>query len=156
MALVVWFVDTSVLVNVLDLDGFNQDRDSVAQELKKKVGSGDTLILPVTTVIETGNHIAHLHNGTHRREVAAKFAALLLQIRDGVAPWRLHSVHWDGAFLDHLVSGASTGATLIEQAVVGMGCGDLCILAEREAYRSNSGIADVRVWSLDQHLQAYQ
>lgn len=153
---VVWFVDTSVLVNVLDLDGFNQDRAAVAAELKAKVAAGDTLILPVTAVIETGNHIAHHGNGSHRREIAERFAKLLLQIRDGVAPWRLHAVQWNGEFLEHVVSGSSTGMTLVEQAVARMGCGDLCILAEREAYRRNSGIRDVRVWSLDQHLRAHE
>jgi len=151
----VWFVDTSVLVNVLDLDGYNQDRAAVTAELKAKVAAKDTLILPVTTVIETGNHIAHHPSGWHRREIAERFAQVLLQIRDGIAPWTLHYVHWNGEFLDHLVSGASSGATLVEQAVAEMGCGDLCILAEREAYRRNSGIGDVRVWSLDRHLRAY-
>lgn len=150
----VWFVDTSVLVNLLDLDGFNQDKKAVADGLKQRLNMKDTLILPITAIIETGNHIAHHGDGTHRREVAAKFADILQHTRDGTAPWQLHSVQWDSAFLAHLISGASTGMTLVEHAVNGMGCGDLCVLAERAAYRARSGIKDVRVWSLDAHLQA--
>lgn len=151
----VWFVDTSVLVNLLDLDGFNQDKKSVADDLKRRLAAGDTLILPVTAIIETGNHIAHHGDGGHRRTVAEKFAAVLQDIRAGTAPWQLHSVYWDAAFLEHLIAGASTGMTLVEQAANRMGCGDLCVLAEREAYRRNSAIKDVRVWSLDNHLQAH-
>jgi hypothetical protein len=54
-----------------------------------------------------------------------------------------------------VISGSSTGMSLVEQAVSGMGCGDLCVLAEREAYRRRSGLRDVKVWSLDAHLQAH-
>jgi predicted nucleic acid-binding protein len=83
----VWFVDTSVLVNLLDLDGFNQDREAVAEDFKKRLEAKDTLILPITSIIETGNHIAHHGNGSHRRTVAEKFAAMLQYTRDGAAPW---------------------------------------------------------------------
>jgi hypothetical protein len=114
----------------------------------------DALILPITAIIETGNHIAHHGDGRHRRTVAEKFATFLRYTCDGTVPWQLHSVHWDSAFLEHVISGASTGTTLVEQAVNQMGCGDLCVLAEREAYRRRSGIRDVRVWSLDAHLHS--
>lgn len=151
----VWFVDTSVLVNLLDLKHFNQDREAVEEGFKSRLAAKDTLILPITAVIETGNHIAHIDEGYHRREAAEKFAGILRSTCDGTAPWQLHSVQWDAAFLDHLISGASTGTPLVEWAVAQMGCGDLCILAEREAYRRRSGIRDVRVWSLDAHLTAH-
>jgi hypothetical protein len=148
-------VDTSVLVNLLDLHGFNQDRKAVQDDFKRRLEAKDTLILPITTVIETGNHIAHLGGGMHRRDVAEKFAALLQRICDGTIPWQLHSVQWDSAFLQHVIAGASTGTSLVDWAVAAMGCGDLCILTEREAYRQRSGIQDVRVWSLDAHLKAH-
>jgi hypothetical protein len=151
----VWFVDTSVLVNLLDLDGFNQDKEAVAGELKRRLAANDTLILPITAIIETGNHIAHHGDGHHRRTVAEKFATILHHTRNGTAPWQLHSVQWDSAFLEHVITGASTGMTLVEQAVNRMGCGDLCVLAEREAYRRRSGIRDVKVWSLDIHLRSH-
>lgn len=151
----VWFVDTSVLVNLLDLDGFNQDKKAVADDLKRRLAAKDALILPITAIIETGNHIAHHGDGSHRRAVAEKFATILQHTRNGTAPWQLHSVQWDSAFLELVISGASTGMTLVEHAVNRMGCGDLCVLAEREAYRRRSGIQDVRVWSLDTHLQAH-
>jgi len=150
-----WFVDTSVLVNPLNLHGFNQDKEAVADGLKQRLDAKNTLILPITAIIETGNHIAHHGDGSHRRVVAEKFATILQHTRNGTAPWQLHSVQWDSAFLEHVISGASTGMTLVDQAVNRMGRGDLCVLAEREAYRRRSGIKDVRVWSLDAHLRAH-
>ena len=36
-----------------------------------------------------------------------------------------------------------------------VGCGDLCVLAEREIYRQRTGLTDVLVWSLDLELLAY-
>jgi hypothetical protein len=53
------------------------------------------------------------------------------------------------------VRGGSTGMNLVEHAGSRVGCGDVCILAEREAYRSNSGLDDVRIWSIDAHLRAH-
>jgi hypothetical protein len=87
--------------------------------------------------------------------VAEKFSQILAQIRDGVAPWRLHAIQWDYSFLDALISGASTNVSLVDHATSQVGCGDLCIIAERDVYRENSGIADVRIWSIDDHLHAH-
>jgi hypothetical protein len=36
--------------------------------------------------------------------------------------------------VEHLISGASTGMTLVEQAVNRTGCGDLCVLADLQAH----------------------
>lgn len=66
----VWFVDTSVLVNLLDLDGFNQDKKAVADGLKQRLDAKHTMILPITAIIETGNHIAHHAARRHRRDTA--------------------------------------------------------------------------------------
>jgi len=45
-------LDTSVYLNVLDVPGFNQDRDKVFAELQDAIGSGDYFLLPLATVWE--------------------------------------------------------------------------------------------------------
>lgn len=35
--------------------------------------ANDMLIMPASTIIETGNHIAHISDGTIRRKIALKF-----------------------------------------------------------------------------------
>ncbi|MEU4536422.1 hypothetical protein AB0G15_16305 [Streptosporangium sp. NPDC023825] len=59
------------------------------------------LILPVTAVIETGNHIAQLSDGRLRRQPADKLSDLLGLVITGQAPWVLHTVEWARASCGH-------------------------------------------------------
>jgi hypothetical protein len=151
----VWFVDTSVLMNVLDVPGYAQDRGHVLSVQQDRREQGDTFILPVAAVVESGNHITRLKNGHDRRQAADRFSKLLMLVATGQAPWRLYSSAWDGGFLGRLAAGGMTGSSLVEHAVRGLGCGDLSILVEREMYRERTGISDVRVWTLDALLDSY-
>ena len=56
-------VDTSVLLNVLDVPGFNRDRGTVLDRFEELVDDGANLLLPMGAVFETGNHVAHLPGG---------------------------------------------------------------------------------------------
>src|SRR4051794_29126462 len=105
------FVDTSVLCNLLDIPGKNQDRETVKLQLQQKRATSD-LVLPVTTVIETGNHIAKLKDGQNRRDRAKQLYALLELVINGKAPWVLHTVEWGESFLRQLLSGAGTSVPL--------------------------------------------
>jgi hypothetical protein len=151
----VWFVDTSILCNLLRVPGRDQNRESVADDWKAKQDSGASFILPVTAVIETGNHISQLSDGRERRKIATTFHELLLLVAQNKAPWKLHTFSWDENFLGVLTAGAMTGVSMIEHASSGMGCGDLCLLAERVIYRERAGLPDVRVWTLDAKLHAH-
>ncbi len=151
----VWFVDTSILCNMIPVPGKDQDRDKVTAALKDKQDARHTLILPVTAVVETGNHISHLQNGDARRDAATTLADLVRLVIAGKAPWHLHEFSWDKNFLNALLDGASTGSSLIEHAVSRVGCGDLCVLAERDLYRKRTAIQDIRIWTLDQQLASH-
>ena len=59
-------VDTSVLLNVLDVPRRNQDRDAVLAEFDALVDGSASILLPMAVVFETGNHIARLSNGRQR------------------------------------------------------------------------------------------
>ena len=50
----------------------------------------NTLILPLATIIETGNHIAHISNGDERRKRATIFAQYLEKTAKGEAPWEYY------------------------------------------------------------------
>ena len=62
-------VDTTVLLNVLDVPGRNQHRDDVLQRFEKVMEA----LLPMAAVFEAGNHIAKLADGQQRRRFAAVF-----------------------------------------------------------------------------------
>lgn len=149
-----FFIDTSVFCNILPVPGRDQDRDEVMQELKTRMSSG-TLILPVTTVIETGNFIAQLPTGGQRRAAALRFVEVLRLVCGGRAPWTLHQFAWDQGILDDLITGSGTGSTLVQHAEAKVGTGDLTILAEMRAYARRTQSTDVRVWSLDDALSAH-
>ena len=51
-------LDTSVYLNILDVPGWNQERDTILDEFEIRVGDDDIFLLPMATIWETGNHIA--------------------------------------------------------------------------------------------------
>jgi len=133
------FIDTSILVELLNVPGRNAHHLLVRKQMLEKQKLGVQLVLPVATIIETGNHITHIAEGWARRKCAQAFAALLELCAANRAPWVLHSASWDGALLSALCEGARTKMTLVEHAESRMlGSGDLSILAERDRYKARS------------------
>ncbi|MFH9264261.1 hypothetical protein ACH4KN_08360 [Streptomyces sp. NPDC017546] len=156
MARGVEFVDTSILCNLLDVPGKCQDRKQVIAELKSKRERRETdLLLPVTAIIETGNHIAQVSNGRARRSCAERLSGVLTTVIEGKAPWALNEVEWDAAHLRALVNGGSTGSSLIEHACNKLGCGDLNILIERDRYLARTSGVRASIWTLDDLLSSY-
>jgi hypothetical protein len=150
------FVDTSIMVNIIDVPKMNSDRATVTTDLRTKRSEGVRLVLPVTTVIETGNHVAQVGDGGHRRKCADRFVEHLRLLLQRRAPWVLHEVGWNADFLHALITGAATGTSLVDHAVNKVGCGDLSILAERERYRATvSPKLSVGIWTLDDALAAW-
>lgn len=155
MTQVVTFVDTSVMCNLLPVYGLDEDREEVVKEYKEKTARREVLILPVTAVIETSNHIHHIPSGHHKRECAKKFSSMLDMVVQNKAPWRLHEFVWGTGMLASLVAGDSTGMDFVEHAVSGVGGGDLCILCERDLYSARTKIANVGIWTKDRVLASY-
>lgn len=155
MELTVRFIDTSVLCNLLDVPGRNQERDAVRSEFEALVAEGLTrFVVPVTTVVETGNHIANADGD--RRGAAERLDRILQLAAEEQSPWQLHAVTWDAAFLERLRSGAGTGLTMVDHlGNATMGSGDLAILAERDAFRERTNFRDVRIWTLEATMAAY-
>lgn len=82
------FIDTSVLVNLLKVPGKNQQALKAAQDfMALQEDSGVQFVLPVTAVIETGNHIAQLANGDTRRKIAEAFGKMLELVTKSESPW---------------------------------------------------------------------
>jgi hypothetical protein len=149
------FIDTSVLCNLLDVPGRNQDREELQAEFRALVEGGRTrFVIPVTTVIETGNHIANAEGD--RRGAAERLERFLEMAANDDPPWQLHAVTWDADFLASLRAGAGTGVSLVDHLGNGtMGTGDLAILSERDAFRERTRFRAVEVWTLEAEMSAY-
>jgi len=148
------FVDTSVLCEFLAVPGKSQRPDEIRQELRERVAARESLLLPVATIIETGNHIAQLGGGP-ARTCAMRLAHLLRMTAAGEAPWELHGITWNGELLNGMCDGVRGALPLEDMAMQGVGTGDVSILAEAEAYRRRVAHVDVRIWTLDAGLAAY-
>ncbi|MFR9726521.1 hypothetical protein ACL02R_24650 [Streptomyces sp. MS19] len=146
---VVDFLDTSVLVEILDIPHRNAHRAGVLSEMDKRLEARTRFVLPTATVIETGNHVFQVKDGATRRTCARSFMNMLVKTARGEAPWVLHERTWDSGFLTSLCEGASTSIDLVEHAArQQLGTGDLSIVAERDLYASRVR-ADVRIWTLE-------
>ncbi|MEW2388312.1 hypothetical protein AB0933_08115 [Streptomyces venezuelae] len=152
---VVDFLDTSVLVEILDVPFMNEHRTEVLAEMDRRIRAGVRFVLPTATVIETGNHVFQVKQGQARRQCAERFMNALRQTAEGQAPWRLHERTWDAAFLGSLCDGGSTGMTLTQHAEGQvLGTGDLSIVAERDLYASKVQ-AEVRIWTLEASMSTW-
>lgn len=81
------FVDTSVLLEVLRVPGKSQQPDAVRTELRERVGTGESLLLPTAAIVETGNHIAQIADGNLRRKYAESFVTILRSSTRGSRTW---------------------------------------------------------------------
>ncbi|MEU2222023.1 hypothetical protein [Streptomyces sp. NPDC018347] len=146
---VVDFLDTSVFVEILDVPHMNGHRSEVLAQMDDRLKAKVRFVLPTATLVETGNHVFQIKDGTARRTCARTFLSLLRKTAAGQAPWVLHERTWDGAFLASLCDGGTTGMDLAEHAVrQQLGTGDLSIVAERDLYAARVQ-AEVRIWTLE-------
>ena len=147
----VYFIDTSILTNILEIPGKCQDTTQVKIQFREYVKAGVTLILPLATIIETGNHIAHIPNGDTRREKAAMLSEYLRRTVANQAPW----VYNHDEITDSEL--ASIAAAFPDKAMQGIGIGDLSILEAYKKYcHQNGEHVHVHIWTLDHHLIAMQ
>ena len=146
----VYFIDTSVLLNILAVPDFDQDRKTVIQEMKDKEKLGDNFILPIATINETGNHIAHIGDGRVRRNRAQKLSAMIDSVLHNESPWTYNKSEISD---EELLKIANRFPDYAEQQE--MGLGDLSILSEYTKYKKkNKKFLNVKLWSLDKHLNS--
>lgn len=89
----VLILDTSVLCCWLQVPGKEEsgpvddrwDHDRISKLLEQERAQNSTFVLPIATLIETGNHIAQAPN--HRFERASSLATYLREAADAQSPW---------------------------------------------------------------------
>lgn len=150
----VTLVDTSVLCELLQVPGkCDQNRFALLnEELDVRAERGERLVIPVTAVIETGNHIAQCQGDRHA--AARRLVKLLVRAASHDAPWTVLDTRFDQGFLEALRNGDSTGEDLCALAARKVGAGDVAMLVERDQLRRDTALQAVDVWTLDQDLLA--
>ncbi|MFG6432449.1 type II toxin-antitoxin system VapC family toxin [Roseateles sp. LYH14W] len=138
-------VDTSVLLNILDVPGRNESRAGVLTELGKLIETSDHLFIPMAAIVEVGNHIAQLGNGAQRRAAAERFIAEVRKALADEAPWKPINFPSNQEVLGWL-------DVFPDAAMQGLGMGDLSIKKEWEDLCAKYSMSRVRVWTLDKDL----
>lgn len=150
------FLDTSVLLNLLDVPHNNSDHAEIREEFRRLAADVTTFVVPVTAVVETGNAIARLPGGNERRACMTRLADWLRTALTATAPLAVSGVAWDESFLIALLDGGGARMPLVEFATCGVGSGDAGLLLEVERYRSKVPSATpIAVWTLDEALNAH-
>lgn len=153
----VLILDTSVLCCWLQVPGKEQagtaeDRwthERIDTLLKEEQAKQSTFVLPVATLIETGNHIAQV-NGD-RFSLATKLADYLRLAADACSPWAVFTEQADLWQADNLRALAKSWP---EQAKQRLSIGDATIKDVAEYYHK-AGFA-VEILTGDQGLKAYE
>lgn len=79
-------IDTSIFLEILNVPKKANQSESIFQELEEKIKAGESLFLPMATILETGNHIAQNGDGNQRRTCAEKFVNQVTQALEGKSP----------------------------------------------------------------------
>ena len=141
-------VDTSILLNVLNVPLKSDQRAEVREQLERHIDRGDQLFLPIATVLETGNHIAQNGDGNQRRRCAQRFVATVRTAVEDSVPWALAPLPDNETLVSWLDD-------FPDSATSGVGIGDHSIRKIWEQVCDEFPGARVLVWSLDWSLQGY-
>jgi hypothetical protein len=150
-------IDTSVFVNLLNVPNLNQEKDKIEQEYRNYVDLNCTFILPMATIIETGNHIAQNGDGGTRRATAQRFCGAVSEAFNGNAPWQPSDFPNSTEILTWLhqfpmMAGQNKSATKLGE---GTSFGDLSIIEEFKKCVKRFSMSEVFIWSLDADLSTY-
>lgn len=153
----VLILDTCILcvfLGVPDMDdcGPNNDKwdyERVLKKIQTEINNGSTLVLPMATLIETGNHIAQA-NG-ERFDVANKLSKIIIKVANEEEPWAAFTFQSKLWSEENLIKLAHTWPQL---AVQGISIGDATIKDVAEYY-VESGY-NVEILTGDQGLKAYE
>lgn len=149
-------IDTSIFLNLLNVPHCNENRALVLEDFKLYSESDCTFLLPMATIIETGNHIAQNGNGRMRRQTAMRFVEEVKNAFTGVAPWRptifpntAEILLWIDRFPD------LAGRNKAPDKQEGTSLGDLSIIEEFNKSCRRFPMSEVFIWSLDSDLSCY-
>ena len=152
----VLILDTSILCVWLRVpgketcgpDNARMTYESVSQKLELEINQGTTLIMPLASIIETGNHIAQI-NGD-KFDIVNAFVDHIDNAIDGRVPW--------AAFTEQspLINGDALKqilATWRQTALSGQSLGDAMIV-EVAKYYASYGV-EVEIYTGDVGLRSY-
>lgn len=143
-------IDTCILCEILAVpEKTNKDeRAKYCKEFDAFQDAGGRFVLPLATLIETGNHIAHAKRagGQEKRAAAVRLMNYVKAAMDSKSPF-LKSEIWNARVESWL-------ANYPDCAMRGVGLGDVSIQADCEIVKQTFGVSGlaVEIWTKDKHI----
>ncbi len=149
MTKAVCILDTSVLLELLDVPDKADDPATYLREFASRVEAGEAMLLPLTAILEAGNFVGQVGNGKVRRMLAQKLVGLVAQALRPASPFTLTP-------LPDQKELASDLDGFVDWCKQRSGLGDLLIKTTWERQCAvQPKQRRVYVWSKDAHLQGY-
>jgi hypothetical protein len=150
-------IDTSILLNLLNVPNRNQDITRVTQAFTEYSDLDFTFIIPLVVVLETGNHISQNGNGSQRRESANRFLLTIDKSLKGEVPFRISDFElWNELKLWLVDFPGEVGKNkLPSKPNEGISLTDFSIVKEFESLCNKYPMSEVFIWSLDSDLSHY-
>lgn len=155
-------LDTSILLNILNVPSKNQDRATVMDDFKIYVESNCRFIIPLVVAVEVGNHISQNGNGDTRRKIARQFVDMMCSTFSGDLPFEISDfelkLEWQKWITEFVDKAGQNKAP--DKSNEGMSLTDLSIIKEYEDIQAKNKAnkrkhVKVFIWSLDSDLEAY-
>ena len=149
-------IDTSIFLNLLNVPNRNQSKTKVAADFETYIQADCRFLLPVATILETGNHISQNGDGTLRRKTAQNFVKTIKSSFSGDAPWtpiEFPTTQEIDRWLDRFPDLAGQNKAPGKQE--GTSFGDLSIIQEFQKTRQKFAMSEIFIWSLDADLTHY-
>ncbi|HLP91217.1 MAG TPA: hypothetical protein VK184_21885 [Nostocaceae cyanobacterium] len=151
-------IDTSILCVYLGVPGKETsgsdndkwDKIKVDAKFLEEEKNNTNFILPLATVIETGNHIAQ--GALKRYEIAKAFADILVKVADGVIPWAVFSTQVDELWSPEKLKKLALEWPNLAASKISIGDATIKSVAE---YYAKTG-CEVEILTGDEGLKAYQ
>ena len=144
----VCLIDTSIFVNILGIPSKSSNFEGVIEEMTQKIDEQEFMFLPMATLFETGNHIGQNGDGNQRRQCANKFVKQVQLALAGESPF----VPIDFVEADRMRRWLDEFPDWVGHQC---GLGDLSIKHDWERLCAQNPGRRVYVWSLDEHLAAF-
>jgi len=153
----VLIIDTSILTIWLQVPGFETagadnkwNLENVIAKLSEEQNNGTCFVLPIATIIETGNHISHIKQGDVYALVN-RFADLLELVAKNQTPWTLFTTQAELWTPEHLLELASQWR---ETGAMKFALGDASIVKVAHYYQRMQ--YEVEIFTGDSLLKAYE
>ncbi|KPX27795.1 Uncharacterized protein ALO72_04890 [Pseudomonas syringae pv. delphinii] len=141
-------MDTSIFVEILNVPVKAQQHIETLHQLEQRILAGESLFLPMATILETGNHIGQNGDGRARRQCAEHFVGQVQAALKGRSPFKAISFLQEDEMSAWLLE-------FPEHAMRGSGLGDLSIIHDWRRLCSLNPSRRVYIWSEDVHLSAF-